>query len=54
MLWSMGGKRKGQPEVGKESGKGYESEEFNIWQCNKQGNTGTESQWLVDHWKTDR
>jgi hypothetical protein len=30
MPWSKEGKQKGQPKVGKESGKGYESKEFNI------------------------
>jgi len=48
MPWSRGGRRKGQPKMGKESGKGYESEEFNIWQCNKQRNMVTENQWQRD------
>lgn len=40
----MGGRQKGQPKVGKERGKGYEPEEFNILQCHKQGSMATENQ----------
>ena len=44
MPWLTGRRQKGQPEVRKESGKGYKLEEFNILQCNKQGNMATENQ----------